>query len=403
MIFFVNTFRSFALHSASMRILVIHNFYQHPGGEDVVFEQEKAMLAATEDVFSLTFKNRKGWRGAWQTLWLPWNIWAGSHVKRAIKRHHPDIVHIHNLHYAIGPIAVRIAKRMGVPVVMTLHNYRLLCPSATLFHDGGVFTASLHAGFPWEAVRKGVHSQSVWKTGWFAFTNWLHRKAGTWRMVDRYITLTDFAKQLFVNSSLGIAAEKFVTKPNFVADTAEIDTTRGRHFLFVGRLTREKGVQVLLDAFADTPHQLRIAGDGPLRDHVMAVARASPNIAYLGNLDRSAVLQQLAECSALLFPSIWYEGLPMTLIEAFAAHTPVIASDLGAMQSLVHEGQNGWRFAANDADALRQKVVEWLRTDDRYKAQIGRHARETYQQHYTAERNKELLLTCYLATKGAAL
>src|SRR5690606_5262065 len=251
---------------------------------------------------------------------------------------------------------IRIASRLGVPVVMTLHNYRLLCPSATLFHQGQVFTASLHTNFPWEAVRKGVHSHSVVKTAWLAFSNWLHRKVGTWRMVDRYITLTDFSKQLFVNSSLGVAAEKFITKPNFVVDGPESSASRGDHFLFIGRLSAEKGVQVLLDAFTRTDHQLRIAGDGPLREQVIAAAQASPNITYLGNLSRTAIGHQLAECTALLFPSIWFEGLPMTLLEAFAAGTPVIVSDLGAMRSLVHEGQNGWRFAANDATALRQKV-----------------------------------------------
>lgn len=386
-----------------MRILVIHNFYQQPGGEDVVFEQEKALLGTTEEVFSLTFRNKKGWQGIWQTLWSPWNIWAGRRIKRAIERHRPDVIHIHNLHYAIGPLAVRVAKGMGVPVVMTLHNYRLLCPSATLFHNGEVFTASLHTGFPWEAVRKSVHSHSFVKTWWLAVTNWLHRKAGTWQMVDRYITLTDFAKQLFADSSLGVIAEKFVTKPNFVEDGAKTAVPRGHHFLFIGRLTQEKGVQVLLDAFAGTDYQLRIAGDGPLSSLVMEVIRTSPNITYLGNLNRSAINQQLAECSALLFPSIWYEGLPMTLIEAFAAGTPVIASDLGAMRSLVHEGENGWRFTANDAVALRQKVAEWLHTDHSYKAQISLQARDEYQQHYTAERNKKLLLTCYLATKGATL
>lgn len=386
-----------------MRILVIHNFYQHPGGEDVVFEQEKALLATTEDVFSLTFKNKKGWRGVWQTLWSPWNIWAAKRIKRSIEQHRPDLVHIHNLHYAVGPIAVRVAKRLGVPVVMTLHNYRLLCPSATLFHHGEVFTASLHAGFPWEAVRRGVHSHSVLKTAWLAFTNWLHHKTGTWRMVDRYITLTDFAKQLFTNASPGIAPEKFVIKPNFTAAAPETATTRGHHFLFVGRLTQEKGVQVLLNALTGTDYPLRIAGDGPLRDQVMETARTSPNITYLGSLERAAINRELAECSALLFPSIWYEGLPMTLVEAFAAGTPVIASDLGAMRSLVHEGQNGWRFAANDAAALRQKVDDWVHTDDRYKKQISQQAQEIYRQHYTAERNKEQLLTCYLATKGAAL
>lgn len=387
-----------------MRILVIHNFYQHPGGEDVVFEQEKALLGTTEAVFSLTFQNEKGWRGAWQTLWSPWNIWAAKRVKQAIKCHQPDVVHIHNLHYAIGPIAIRTAKRMEVPVIITLHNYRLLCPSATLFYRSKVFNASLQAGFPWEAVRKGVHNQSVIKTGWLAVTNWLHRRIGTWRMVDRYITLTDFAKQLFVNSSFGIAAEKFVIKPNFVADG--LDTMiipRGQHFLFVGRLTQEKGINVLLKAFSGTDYSLRIAGDGPLKDRVIETTRISPNITYLGSLGRSAISQQLAECSALLFPSIWYEGLPMTLIEAFAAGTPVIASDLGAMQSLVNEGITGWRFAPNDAAALRRRVTEWLRTDDEYKAQIGRQAREEYQRHYTAEQNKKQLLTCYHAMKGAAL
>lgn len=386
-----------------MRILIIHNFYQHPGGEDVVFEQEKALLSSTEDVYSLTFRNQKGWRGAWQTLWSPWNIWAGWQIRKAIVRHRPDVVHVHNFHYAIGPIAVRIAKRMETPVVMTLHNYRLLCPSATLFHNGQTFTSSLHTGFPWEAIRKGVHSNSVLKTWWLAFTNWLHRKVGTWRMVDRYITLTDFARQLFVNSSLGISAEKFVTKPNSVVGSPQIIAARGQHFLFVGRLTEEKGVHVLMEAFGGTDYLLRIAGDGPLRKHVMEVAQTSPNIAYLGSLERSAIRQQLAECTALIFPSIWYEGMPMTLIEAFAAGTPVIASALGAMRSMVHEGHNGWLFPPNNAIALRQKVTEWLHTDNTYRAAVSRQAQNEYLQHYTAERNKNHLLTCYQAAKGAAL
>src|SRR5690606_38658243 len=153
-----------------MRILIIHNHYQHPGGEDVVFGQERDLLNDTAAVSTLTFRNHRGWRGLWQTLWSPWNIWAGRRVKRAIRQHNPTVIHIHNLHYAIGPIAIRIAKRKGVPVVMTLHNYRLLCPSATLFHNGKVFTESLHAAFPWKAVRLGVHSHSVLKTFWLALT-----------------------------------------------------------------------------------------------------------------------------------------------------------------------------------------------------------------------------------------
>ena len=399
-----DTFRSFAyLHLASMRILSIHNYYQHPGGEDVVFEQEKALLATADDVFSLTFNNRKGWRGAWQTLWSPWNIWAAQRLRRAIKQYQPDLIHIHNLHYAIGPIAIRVIKRLGIPVVMTLHNYRLLCPSATLFHDGKLFTDSLHAGFPWRAVWIGAHSHSVAKTFWLSFTTWLHKKLGTWHMVDRYITLTDFAKQVFLNSSLGLPAENLVTKPNFVANGVQAAEPRGHHFLFVGRLTQEKGVEVLLEAFAGTDYQLRVVGDGPLRGMVADAAQRHPNITYHGTLERAAIDQQLATCTALVFPSIWYEGMPITLIEAFAAGTPVIASELGAMKSMVHDGRNGWRFAAGNATELRNKVKLWLMTDDAYRHLVSIEARREYEQRYTAAQNRGLLLTIYHSTTGAVL
>ena len=384
-------------HPVSMRILIIHNHYQHPGGEDVVFEQEEVLLSSAAAVATLAFQNRSGWRGAWQTLWSPWNPWAGHRLRRAIQQHQPDIIHIHNLHYAIGPIAIRIAKRQGIPVVMTLHNYRLLCPSATLFHDGKLFTESLHSRFPWAAVRLGVHSHSVVKTFWLALTVWLHKKIGTWRMVDRYFTLTDFARQLFIESSLGVPAERFVTKPNFVVDRPRVEKSREGHFLFIGRLTHEKGIAVLLEAFAGTDCELRIVGDGPLRDKVIETCRSHANITYLGVLDRASVDRQLAVCSALVFPSIWYEGMPMTLVEAFASGTPVIASDLGAMQAMVHDGKNGWLFPAGDASALRQKATSWQDADPTYKKRIGAEARREYERLYTAERNRTLLLTNYLS------
>ncbi|WP_353124575.1 glycosyltransferase family 4 protein [Parapedobacter pyrenivorans] len=384
-----------------MRILFIHNYYQHPGGEDVVFEQEKTLLALTEHVFSLTFNNKKGWRGAWQTFWSPWNIWAAQRLKRAIRQYKPDVIHIHNLHYAVGPIAVRVAKRMGIPVVMTVHNYRLLCPSSTLFHNGKLFTDSLYTEFPWKAVCIGAHSHSSVKTFWLSFTTWLHKKLGTWHMVDRYITLTDFAKQVFADSSLHLPPEKLVIKPNFVANGFQVSEARGHHFLFVGRLTQEKGVEVLLEAFVGTDYHLRIVGDGPLRAMVTDADQRHPNITYLDTLGRAAIDQQLATCTALVFPSIWYEGMPMTLIEAFAAGTPVIASNLGAMESMVHEGQNGWRFTAGNASDLREKIGLWLTTTATYRQQLGLEARREYEQRYTAEQNRLLLLNIYHSTTGA--
>lgn len=382
-----------------MRVLIIHNHYQDPGGEDTVVAQEARLLAEMGNVEVLTFQNRKGWRGLWQTLWSPWNLWAGQRVKRVLNRYQPDLIHIHNLHYALGPIAIRIAKQRNIPIVMTLHNYRLLCPSAILFYNGRVFTDSLHASFPWRAVRLGVHSHSRLKTFWLAMTTWLHKKLGTWRMVDRYLVLTDFAKQVFVDSSFGISPEKYITKPNFVATNERGDPSMGQertdHFLFVGRLTEEKGINILLEAFAGTDFHLQIAGDGPLRKDVLEAARTSPNIVYLGALPRTAIDRYLASCTALLFPSIWYEGMPMTLIEAFALGTPVIASDLGAMRSMVFEGQNGWLFTPGDAPSLRQKVNQWLGSDIAYRQRLGKGARQSYEQLYTPQWNQLQLTELY--------
>ncbi|WP_257666180.1 glycosyltransferase [Parapedobacter tibetensis] len=380
-----------------MRILIIHNHYQSSGGEDAVFEQEKSLLSTTEVVASLTFQNRKSWKGAWQTLWSPWNIWAGRRVKKAIQAHRPDVIHIHNLHYAIGPIAIRVAKRQGIPVVMTLHNYRLLCPSATLFHQGKPFTDSIHVRFPWKAIRLGVHAGSMAKTFWLAFTVWLHKKIGTWQMVDRYIALTDFAKRLFLDSTFGVPANQFTVKPNFVTEPNLRPMKRQPHFLFIGRLTEEKGIAVLLEAFMDSNLLLRIAGDGPLKGAVVNASKKYTNITYLGRLDRAAIGAQLAECSALIFPSIWYEGMPMTIIEAFAAGTPMIASDIGAMPSMVAEGRSGYLFPAGNASALRKKIQQWFHTDEAAKAQLGSIARQEYERRYTPEKNKTLLLGIYAA------
>ena len=378
-----------------MRILIIHNHYQHPGGEDVVFKQECALLAGVAAVATLTFRNQPGWRGAWQTLWSPWNSWAGRQVSRAIRQHRPTVIHIHNLHYAIGPIAIRIAKRHGIPVVMTLHNYRLLCPSATLFFNGQLFTDSLHARFPWKAIYLGVHSHSRLKTFWLALTGWLHRIGGTWQQVNRYLILTDFAKQCFIDSSFGVPAEKFVVKPNFVVDIPAPGATRGNYFLYIGRLTEEKGVRVLLEAFTGTGYELRIAGNGPLLNEVLRAAEQQPEIHYLGTRSPEEIRGELAVCSALVFPSIWYEGMPMTLLEAFATGTPVIASNLGAMATMIRHGENGWLFPPANAQELRKQVTDWLATDQAYRAAIGRQARHCFEQHYTESANRTLLMEVY--------
>src|SRR3546814_13505916 len=143
-------------------------------------------------------------------------------------------------------------------MIMTLHNYRLLCPSANLLHHGKVFTESVHSSFPWKAVFRGMHSHSIIKTFWLALVNWFHRKTGTWKMVNQYIVLTSFAKNLFIHSSFNIPENHFSIKPNFSVSTKHIKKMPNNHFLFLGRLSEEKGIQVLLDTFENRSEERRV-------------------------------------------------------------------------------------------------------------------------------------------------
>lgn len=378
-----------------MKILLIHTFYQLAGGEDAVFEGEYRLLAKNHEVHKQVFRNHNGLKGAWQFFGSFWNARAKETLKKRMRIVHPDVVHIHNWHYAAGPVIIRAAKELGIPVVLTLHNYRLLCPSATLLMNGKLFTDSLHASFPWAAIRKKAYRHSALQTFWLALIIWVHKKTGTWAMVDKYVVLTDFAKSLFKRSVFGIPEERFTVKPNFTPPVAGNTLNRGNHFLFIGRLSEEKGIRVLLETFGDIDIPLSIAGNGPLEAEVLESCKLHKHINYLGRLNKEGVQAALQHCTALLFPSIWYEGMPMTLLEAFACGTPVIGSNIGAMQSMISHGYNGLLFEPGDAGSLKQQLGYWQSLSDGEKRVYQENACKTYQENYTPEKNEEWLKAAY--------
>jgi glycosyltransferase involved in cell wall biosynthesis len=283
-----------------MRILIIHTFYQDPGGEDTVFQQESSLLAQGHEVQTLTFQNKKGWRGALQTIGSFWNICAAQRVKKIIRTFKPDIVHVHNTHYAAGPIIVRTIAKLGIPQVMTLHNFRLLCPSATLYHHNHLFLDSLQEEFPWTAIRQKAFNNSTVKTFLLALNYWFHRKIGTWAKVNRYINLSSFAKNIFVESTLHLPSTKFEIKPNFVFPATIAPEGTKAYFVYVGRLSDEKGILNLIDTFIGTDFQLQLIGGGPLENEVLRSIKNQPNISYLGFKKRSEILPLIAKAQALL-------------------------------------------------------------------------------------------------------
>ena len=377
-----------------MKILVVHCAYRFRGGEDKVVEEEMALLKqAGHEVSLLEFSNDGN--AFWKILQLPFNISSYRAVKKAIRSFSPDVVHVHNLHFAASPSVLYAAKHSKVPVVYTLHNYRMVCPSAILFHNGKLFLHSISAGFPWKAVQEGVYKNSRLLTFWLAFSTQLHHWFGTWQLPSRYIVLTNHAKKIFLQSRLGIQEEQLVVKPNFCSAFADEATTRNDNFLFVGRLSAEKGVRILLDLFSRLPCQITIAGDGPMREEVIAYTKQYQNISYAGSVQKEELAVLMQQSSALLFPSIWYEGMPLTIIEAFASGLPVIATKIGAMEYMVTHNHDGLLFEAGNGKELEAALAHWSTLKQSEKDAYRLQARKTYERNYTPEINAAQLLAVY--------
>lgn len=380
-----------------MRIIVIHNHYQDKGGEDVVFAQEVHALRSLHTVETLTFQNRTGWRGLLQFALYPWNIFAVNKALGLIKSFKPDVVHVHNTHYALGPLLFRALHKRGIHVVTTLHNFRLLDPSASLFYQGAPYLPDLRADFPWSSVHKKVLDNSLLKTFWTAFTYYLHKKLGTWQMVSRYLVLSHFAKDLILKSSLGIEASRITIKPNFAPVLASPSPapTRGNHFIYIGRLSVEKGISPLLKSFAHSTSTIKIYGDGPLRSEVEQYAQQYPNIKFEGYQHQEVLTQALLSCQALIVPSICYEGMPLSVLEAFALGTPVLASKIGVLGEMVQEHQQGLQFEPNNPQSLSQALSRWNALTESEKTEISKNCHNAYLDRYSQEKNVLLLQDIY--------
>ncbi|HEX5150780.1 MAG TPA: glycosyltransferase [Parafilimonas sp.] len=378
-----------------MKILIIHNYYLQAGGEDVVFAQESSLLSKDHIVKKLPFYNKSGIYGAIQFFTSIWNLKAAWNLKKIIAEFQPQLIHIHNCHFACGPLIIRIARKKKVPVILTLHNYRLLCPSTYLMLNGRLFTVSLHQNFPWTAVKNKAYRNSVIQTFWLGLVVWFHRIVGTWKMVNKFITLTEFEKNIFQHSKLHLNKNQLVVKYNFLKDPELTPQNRNNNFLFVGRLSREKGIHLLLHAFSKSGLPIIIAGDGPLKNEVEAISSTHNNVRYAGRLSGEDVKKLMQNSTALIFPSIWYEGMPMTIIEAFATGTPVIASNIGAMASMITHNFNGLHFNLEDADDLTKTVFMWQSLPQDAKNIFYKNARLTYEENYTPEDNLKQLVSIY--------
>jgi glycosyltransferase involved in cell wall biosynthesis len=389
-----------------MKILLVHNRYQIAGGEDTVVHAEKAMLEDHGHEVTLLESDNSEISGViGQVTTGIGTVYSRSGKRRvasALARVHPDVMHVHNFFPLFSPSIYSAARGVGVAVVQTLHNYRLVCPNALLFRDGHVCEDCLGKAVPLPGVVHACYRASRLGSAAVATMLATHRVLGTWaHNVDAYIALTEFSRQKLVSG--GLPAEKMTVKPNFVHLAPAIGSGDGGYALFVGRLSEEKGVSTLLAAWkqlaAEIP--LKIVGDGPLAETVKSATKESRGIEWLGKLAHDRVLELMQRAKLLIFPSVWYEGFPMSIVEAFAVGLPVVASDLGAMSSLVRHQQTGLHFPAGNADELVAQV-RWAGTHPDSVQEMRRAARNEFESKYTAKQNHEMLLNIYQIARERA-
>lgn len=381
-----------------MKILVAHNAYHYRGGEDTVVDAEVAMLRRNgHDVLLYRRDNADitqmpRWRTALNTFWSRRTV---DEIGRLQSGFRPDLIHAHNTFPLISASLYGIAERLRVPVVQTLHNFRLVCPQAMLIRNGRSCMDCV-GHWPWRGVMHRCYRGSLPQTAVTAGMLAMHRLAGTWRhRVTRYIVLNQMCREIFIEG--GLPPERMSIKPNFVERCGVPDWEARAGGVFVGRLSPEKGLDTLARAMQRLPGTtIDVYGKGPLQE----MAENCDGLRYCGFADGKLLRQRIASAAFLVMPSTGIESFGLAAIEAFACGTPVIASRQGGLREIVEHRRNGLLVAPGDAEDLAWAIDYAQKHPDEMR-RMGMEAYQAYLAHYTPERNYDTLLRIYDEALGS--
>ncbi|HZV62438.1 MAG TPA: glycosyltransferase [Methylophilaceae bacterium] len=374
-----------------MRVLLAHNRYQQAGGEDAVLAEEHQLLVRNGVEVELYEQDNKrietmpAMQVAVDTIWSRRTV---SEIGERIQRFQPDVIHVHNTFPLISPSLYFAAAKYGVPVVQTLHNFRLFCAQAMFMRNGAVCEDCI-GKLPWRGVTRRCYRESGPQSAVVVSMQGIHRWLGTYRnKVTRYIALNKFCRDKFIEA--GLPADRIVIKPNFIDLPSPLSAQRGGG-LFVGRLSPEKGIATLAQAIRQyEAAQIDVIGHGPQDEELKGLSGAR----LMGFMKGEEIYGRMAHAAYLVMPSIWYENFPRTLVEAYACGLPVIASRLGAMAELVKDGETGLLFTPGNAAELAERL-RWADSHPAEMRRMGEAARREYEANYTSEINFRQLMHIY--------
>ena len=381
-----------------MKILLAHNYYLNPGGEDQVFAAESEVLRAYGDevrVYTLHNSAIASMSRVGLAASVVWNQRLFRDLSQLLEKDPPDVVHFHNTFPLMSPAGYSAARRLGIPVVQTLHNFRLLCLNGLFLRDGRICEDCLGRSIPWPGVVHACYRTSRQASAVTAAMLALHRWRGTWATaIDTYIAMSEFARAKFLAG--GLPPERIIVKPNFLKEDPGVGRHSGGYALYVGRLSPEKGIEFLVRAWKRLGPvvPLRVIGNGPLET---LAADSPPNIEWLGWQPHDRVLAAMRDASFLIFPTQCFEGFPMVLVEAMATGLPVIATNQGSVPEIVQDERTGVLARAGDNEHW-EEVLRWALSNPDAMAEMGRHARREFESKYTPDTGYRLLSQVYQRT-----
>jgi glycosyltransferase involved in cell wall biosynthesis len=382
-----------------MHILLGHEYYQIPGGEDEIFETRRDILRARGIRVTEYIRHNKeiAEYGALQKITLAartvWSREANRELRRILDEVKPDVAHFGNTFPLLSPSVYYECAAAGVPVVQQLDNPRLMCPSSMLFREGKTCHDCV-GRFPWPAIVHSCYRDSAMQTAVVAAMLGTHRVLGTWnKKVDAYMVSSEYYRQKFVD--IGLPADRLQLCPLPVPDPGVRSRGRGEYALYLGRLAPEKGIQTVLEAWRGLDIPLKIRGSGPLEKEVRAAMTGNRNIEMIPRISVEEKHELIRGARFLVWPSLGdYETFGLVVAEAYACGVPVVASRTGVAIERILNGKTGIFFAANDAAELA-KAAQWAWDHPEEMAAMGANGRELYEAKFTLERGCDRLIAVY--------